>query len=37
MQDLSLQSAYHALNEETPEEAFNALVELSQNFASRAR
>ncbi|CAF4917696.1 unnamed protein product, partial [Rotaria sp. Silwood1] len=37
MQDLSLQCAYRALSEETPEEAFNTLVELSQNFPSRAR
>jgi UDP-glucose:glycoprotein glucosyltransferase len=37
MQDLSLQCAYRALSENTPEEAFNTLVELSQNFPSRAR
>ncbi|CAF4066638.1 unnamed protein product, partial [Rotaria magnacalcarata] len=37
MQDLSLQCAYRALSEKTPEEAFNTLVELSQNFPSRAR
>ena len=37
MQDLSLQCAARALSEKTPEEAFNTLVELSQNFPSRAR
>ena len=37
MQDLSLQCAFRALSEKTPEEAFNTLVELSQNFPSRAR
>ena len=37
MQDLSLQCAYRALSEKTPEEAFNILLELSQNFPSRAR
>ncbi|CAF3651747.1 unnamed protein product [Adineta steineri] len=37
MQDLSLQCAYRAISENTPEEAFNTLVELSQNFPSRAR
>jgi hypothetical protein len=37
MQDLSLQCAYRATIENTPEEAFNTLVELSQNFPSRAR
>lgn len=37
MQDLSFQCAVRALNEKTPEEAFNILVELSQNFPSRAR
>ncbi|CAF1081741.1 unnamed protein product [Adineta ricciae] len=37
MQDLSLQCAFRALSEKTPEAAFNTLVELSQNFPSRAR
>ena len=37
MQDLSFQCAVGALNEKTPEEAFHTLVELSQNFPSRAR
>lgn len=37
MQDLSFQCAAGALNEKTPEEAFHTLVELSQNFPSRAR
>ena len=37
MQDLSLQCAYRAMSEKTPEEAFQMLVELSQNFPSRAR
>ncbi|UJR13905.1 hypothetical protein I4U23_000911 [Adineta vaga] len=37
MQDLSLQCAYRALTEKTLDEAFNTLVELSQNFPSRAR
>ncbi len=37
MQDLSLQCAFRAISESNPEEAFNTLVELSQNFPSRAR
>jgi hypothetical protein len=37
MQDLSLQCAYRATIENTPEDAFNVLLELSQNFPSRAR
>lgn len=37
MQDLSFQCAVRALSEKTPEEAFHVLVELSQNFPSRAR
>ena len=37
MQDLSLQCAYRATMEKIPEDAFDLLVELSQNFPSRAR
>ena len=37
MQDLSFQCAVRALQEKTSEEAFRTLVELSQNFPSRAR
>lgn len=37
MQDLSLQCAYRALSEKTPHEAFEVLLELSQNFPTRAR
>ena len=37
MQDLSLQCAYRAISEKTPLEAFDVLLELSQNFPSRAR
>ena len=37
MQDISLQCAYRALSEKTPANAFDTLIELSQNFPSRAR
>lgn len=37
MQDLSLQCAYRAMLEKTPDDSFDVLLELSQNFPSRAR
>lgn len=37
MQDLSIQCAYRAMSEKTPQEAFDTLLEFSQDFPSRAR
>ena len=37
MQDLSLQCAYRATTEDTAQESLDMLLELSQNFPSRAR